>query len=294
MKLKTSDIRTLQLVSLVFLLFFFLVLLIPLPAQDKPINTQQINIEQIDYGKGSEAYVTNQDSLLTSGSYEYKSAEINHKLATSKLITNVSLSIKATQKIVIGKSGVIDLSESGYKTGQSSNHDGISYEFAGGGGNAGGIGGSGSCTENKKTNLIDQNNIDISFGGAGVLGIKNNQGLGGNGGGYLLLVAPEIIIDGGLLANGANGIKTGGGGGGGKIVLLTEKLVINGLVSAQGGTGGNSFIQGAGGGGGGIVIISSQWNGNGSINVSGGKGGSALDIYTGCDGQTGADGYIAS
>jgi hypothetical protein len=255
-------------------------------------NNVKISINELDFGKGKDNFVSDKDSIFNSSLNEYNSVIINHKFLAPKGTQNNILTIKAKKFITISKSGSIDYSGSGIPS-KKINPDSKSNTISGYGGTHGGAGGSGECTI-KSEKYIPNNQIDIlpTFGKAGSY-INNNDNTG-IGGGYILLESPTITIDGSLLSDGNNGFKTGGGGGGGKIVLLANNIVINGKVSAKGGDGGTTFIQGSGGGGGGIVISSVKYTGNGKIDTSGGEGGKALDIYTGCDGQSGEDGVIAS
>lgn len=108
-----------------------------------------------------------------------------------------------------------------------------------------------------------------SAGGAGKFYTSAGQETlkGGNGGGALEIAAPRIAIHGKILSDGENGVdgqaqyaSGAGGGSGGTILLRAAELILNGVISCVGGTGGKKNAQldggqnicsggGAGGGG---------------------------------------------
>lgn len=258
-----------------------------------------INFFDTSFGNGTKDLIIDNKQMIDSGNYEFRSIIIENggSLSNFDSAKQSGMILRAKEKIEIKNGAIIDVSGLGgfginKNTNSISQGRGQNFEYAGGGGSFGGGGGIGSCTEKAITKKYGTLDDSLALGAGGGIGIKNNDGNGGNGGGYLKLIAPEIIIDGQILANGSNGLSTGGGGSGGKIVLYGSKISINGAVNANGGIGGNSQIQGAGGGGGGWILLNHRFIGNGILNVSGGSGGQALDIYTGCDGQKGYDGYI--
>lgn len=256
-----------------------------------PVSTQDM-----DFGNGTQDIVITGDRKVAPGTYEYKSFNLKSGiLGLNTGETQAALVIKAKEKIVISNTAKINVSGNGYggpdnpdkiETGQ-----GINYSYAGGGGSLGGVGGSGSCSESKESGLLSTMNLQKTYGMAGGVGQKI-KGTGGNGGGYLMLIAPEIVIDGEILADGLQGENSGGGGAGGKIVILGNKVMIKGKISAIGGSGGTSQIQGAGGGGGGVIIVSKGYENLGKIVLNGGQGGQALDLYTGCEGKNGFKGKL--
>jgi hypothetical protein len=131
-------------------------------------------------------------------------------------------------------------------------------------------------------------------------------GYGTNGGGRILLIAKNFILENatinadgewgitGLAANcnyecgdrsrsaGLGGMGGQGGGGGGHVFIVAEDFYNDGRISARGGIGGaggteNGGYGGGGGGGGGdggmIVILATNTINNGKLDASGGYGG---------------------
>lgn len=110
-------------------------------------------------------------------------------------------------------------------------------------------------------------------GGAGLL-------FGGEGGGSLLVLAEGGIVINGPVTASPLAAPTGGGGGAGGIIILATpgELTNNSIISAIGGTGGDSdFRTGPGGGGAGglIRLISPTFTNNGMLSVTGGAPGAA-------------------
>ena len=255
--------------------------------------------KEIDFGKGEEDLVITEGKIYAPGGHDYNSITIESGTVTIGDISGDNrggLILRAQEKIVIKEGAKIDLSGKGYEGLNSEikkeNLTGLNFDYAGGGGSHGGTGGFGSCIERDSIKIYGFNNTDKSLGAGGGIGTRVSDGQGGNGGGFIKLVAPEIIIEGELLANGENSIERGGGGAGGKIVLLANNITLNGSIFAEGGIGGTALFQGAGGGGGGVVIFNVAPEGEGLIEVAGGEGGKALDYYSGCPGGDGEDGKV--
>lgn len=240
-----------------------------------------------DYGTGKTDFVTSANSDIAPGNYEYQTVDIQGMLRAPKGSVRASVVIKANKRITIGPNARIDFTGMGNppSTKPSKTADGGSH---------GGTGGLGKCVGNSDVPSYSNKLTDaVSFGQSGsyLNGSTNSAGFGG---GYIRLEAPEIVVDGKLIADGTEGVGDGGGGAGGMIVLLSPKLTINGFVSANGGKGGSSFVQGAGGGGGGVIMIPDIFNNRQVLFINGGHGGMAFDIYSGCDGQSGHDGVIVA
>lgn len=258
----------------------------------------QIKKEQLDFGEGTEDVVIDSNKTLDSGEYEFKTFELKN----AKVEVNVSESpswviIRAKERIKIDKKSEINLDGVGYRFFPPSESvpdtQGLSYDYAGGGGSSGGLGGVGSCSKSAESRSTLSNNLDKEFGASGGVGEKI-KGTGGRGGGFIELIAPEIIIEGSISVNGQRGIGSGGGGGGGKIIILANNIQVTGEISATGGDGGASQIQGAGGGSGGMIILGGTVSGKGVEYIDGGKGGQALDLYTGCSGKDGQNGKVVN
>ncbi len=109
-----------------------------------------------------------------------------------------------------------------------------------------------------------------------------DDGLGGAGGGAIRIITDNLILDGRITANGiAAAGETAGGGAGGSIWITTRELSGNGQVQAVGGDGRN------GGGGGRIAVYyqdGQDYQGYASCTVQGGQG------YR--PGQTGTAGFF--
>jgi hypothetical protein len=170
-----------------------------------------------------------------------------------------------------------------------------SNDYGGDGGTLAGQGGSGNCLK-KPGNLPDLKNGHIYSGAAGAPAAKISGSKGGQGGGTIIIKSSQIILGGAIQAIGQPGINSGGGGAGGYVSIDADKLVIEGKIDLEGGNGGDGQIHGGGGGAGGLLILHLKEIFNGRlenfINLEGGQGGIALDIYTGCQGEKGADGQI--
>ncbi len=130
------------------------------------------------------------------------------------------------------------------------------------------------------TNII--NRLYVKGGGSGMSTEYN----GGNGVGALVILCQNGIVNNGTIdatPEQAFG-RSAGGAGGGIIILASKDSVQNtGLISANGGKGGNSWDTGGagGGGGGGIVeLIAPNITNTGLISVAGGQVGSTSNTTT--------------
>lgn len=98
-----------------------------------------------------------------------------------------------------------------------------------------------------------------SGGGRGgqVDNFVNVNALGGNGGGVIIIEAANIVNEGAILADGADGGSdlSGGGGGAGGSIWIQSLVAENGTVSVAGGTGGVGTVLGNDGGNGGAGIL---------------------------------------
>jgi hypothetical protein len=152
------------------------------------------------------------------------------------------------------------------------------FYYTGGGGAYGGFGGSslGGANGGSAYGLVLAPTNSGSGGGAGA-------GIGGSGGGSIILsVGGDILVDGAISANGANGSNSGSGGGsGGGIFLTAQSIEGGGFISANGGAG--EPFAGGGGGGGRVAICATNNNFIGELVAQGGVGavgGGAGTIYT--------------
>ena len=153
----------------------------------------------------------------------------------------------------------------------------------------------------------------IFLGGGGGAGDGNNNaaGIGGDGGGIVYLITPNVTGAGSLVANGQDGARTRaessgndgpGGAGAGGTVIVTGTVADTLSIVANGGEGGDQFIledipneaEGpGGGGGGGYVAVAS---GTPTISVAGGTGGdtdsASLTEFTRNGATNGASGLV--
>ena len=143
----------------------------------------------------------------------------------------------------------------------------VSVEAASGGG-YGGLGGEGG-TDSASSIAIGGCTTGSSDSFAiekGASGGSSDNNPGGAGGASIHVNAAEIVIDGEISTNGDDGEccsgRNGGGGAGGGILLSAGVIEISGVLSANGGFGGDGATSSAdgGGGGGGGRIASSRRN----------------------------------
>lgn len=188
-----------------------------------------------------------------------------------------ALALTVDRDVVIAADAAINATGLGFAAASGNGAGGDCAEGPGGGGGHGGAGGDGSG--GKPGGLSYGSEIgpyELGSGG-GVCGE------GGAGGGAVRISAGrDVILDGAILADGADAIGTGGGGGGGSIYLLCAELRGSGEISACGGAGSG----GGGGGGGGRLALYRPCGAAetfaGTIRVDGGSGfavGSAGTIF---------------
>ena len=152
------------------------------------------------------------------------------------------------------------------------------YYTSGGGGAYGGFGGL-SLGESPGGNAYGSVLTPTNSGSGGGAG----SDVGGSGGGsVILVVGGDILVDGTITANGANGVNSGSGGGaGGGIWLTSQSIEGTGVISANGGEG--EETAGGGGGGGRVAIYATTNDFTGTMTAQGGLGavsGGAGTIYT--------------
>jgi hypothetical protein len=192
---------------------------------------------------------------------------------------------------------------------------------AGSGAGYGGAGGRNGRTETGVGQAYGNEQITYLYGGSGGGG-GNEQYFasvgGGGGGGIGLTAGSDMIIgsNGGILAEGATVESlsrqlNGGGGSGGSIRLIANgTITVNGILSANGGKGGDISIEwgetsspntktGGGGAGGRIAFYSADGtvSGSGTITATGGEPGYYYGYENSPDGdlaaEAGQDGTIA-
>ncbi len=195
-------------------------------------------------------------------------------LATGDVVINGTISVSGKD----GANGIIGLGNFGFGA-------------AGPGGFSGGFNGAfGSSAFG--TYGLGRDGGDGSFGGAGgrypttnyehLTLLPGGSGGGGGRGGAITSVAP----------GGSSG-GAGGGGAGALLVASSTKIVLNGLVKADGGKGGNGIDKSSGGGGGsggGIRMVASRIEGAGTLSAAGGAGG--VRGSAGTSGSDNANGVV--
>ena len=192
------------------------------------------------------------------------------------------------QNLTIATNGTINADGLGFRGGTSTNDHGkgtggtlSTKTGSSGGGGYGGAGGYGA-TSGGVSYGESYSNAPIHAGsGSGYSGGTPSIGLAG-GGLIRLSVTNRVLLNGSITANGisAPAINYCGGGSGGGIFILCRQFDGYGALNASGGRGGN-FSSG-GGGGGRIAVWSAMQGFSGTIAVTGGVG-TAADRY----GQTG-------
>jgi hypothetical protein len=181
-------------------------------------------------------------------------AVVTHSPTTA--IQAGKLDITITEVLHIDTSSRIDVTGRGFlgadQPGNPFSHNGMSAGFQGvnAPGSAGGYGGIGGALSAPANGVYGdfRSPNDVGSGGGGFGG-----GPAGNGGGFARVVAPTIVLDGAIRANGgAVGATAASGGSGGGIRIDVGTLSGNGSVTSNGSPGAQS--GGAGGGGGRIAL----------------------------------------
>ncbi len=146
------------------------------------------------------------------------------------------------------------------------------YGSVGSGGGYGGFGGS-SVSNNPGGNCYGAATAPVSIGSGGGSGNGNAPvNAGGAGGGAIeLFVTNTLVLDGAITANGGRGVgQNSGGGSGGSVWLIAGSLTGSGIVSANGG---DADLPNGGGGGGGRVALYYKFNTfTGALAAHGGAG----------------------
>jgi hypothetical protein len=187
------------------------------------------------------------------------------------VLASVSFTITGNATIQAGGGIVADATATG--GGVSGAGAGFSYSFGstnlGGGGGHGGRGGASFGNYAAGGVPFDYPTAPAQAGGPG--GGQQTSPGGGGGGVIRLTVNGTLLVDGMISANGGYGAGLGGGGGaGGSIWLSAGNFSGNGAVTADGGAG---FDGLGGGGGGGIIYIPCNFNAfSGQLAAYGGGG----------------------
>ncbi|PLW80539.1 hypothetical protein C0585_02095, partial [Candidatus Woesearchaeota archaeon] len=183
--------------------------------------------------------------------------------------------------------GSINLNGKGYLAGYGTGSPGYSDWGNMEGGAYGGEAGPGTGTTVVYGSLT--NPINLGSGG----GTNTYQANGDGGGAALFNVSDTLIIDGSITANGLAGVgstRDDGGGSGGSVYIYANKVEGNSYISANGG---NAYEYGGAGGGGRIAIYYGNLSDGISITAyggsNGGRSGASGTIYLKADSQTYGD-----
>ncbi|MEA3515144.1 MAG: putative metal-binding motif-containing protein [Nanoarchaeota archaeon] len=177
--------------------------------------------------------------------------------------------------LTIDSGGAINADQKGYpsQTGPGNGTTNTGSNRGGGGACYSGNGGNGyGTTSNCNTYGSLTEPTDLGSGGG-----KGYNYAGGAGGGRVFLNITDTLIANGLItANGGVGVASsigcGGGGSGGSIYLITDNFEGNGSITSEGGNGAHSQEDGGGGSGGRIAIYYNTKAHIGNITVHGGWG----------------------
>jgi hypothetical protein len=212
----------------------------------------------------NETIIINTGTVTINGSHTFKNILVKGDGILTHTVSNVSnpsekflghMDLTTTGKIVVGPDALIDADGKGYPGANKEDNNttyGLTTGFSQGsnqygGGSYGGLGGTNGS--NGEVNLQYGNHFTPDEPGSG--GGGNEFYPGGNGGGFIKLVAQDIILDGEIRTNGESAPtdtnkKDLNGGSGGGIHLNTGILAGSGIIAANGG---NSRNVGTGGGG---------------------------------------------
>jgi hypothetical protein len=195
-----------------------------------------------------------------------------------------NLTLLETTTLDIQAGGKIDASALGYAGGgngaQSGTGPSPGIGFAGSSADPGGAGHASPGADGRAsggTTIYGNKLAPVTFGSGGGAGDDQD---GGHGGGSIKIIADTLIVNGDLLANGANGVSSssdqGGGGAGGSLwINATNGFSGTGTISAKGGDAGYAGNAGGAGSGSGGRIAIYQTNNNygfdGTLSVQGGR-----------------------
>ncbi len=242
---------------------------------------QQIGGSNMDYlfGDGSDGDVT----LVANANYDVPKQFTNFTLnsgVTLSVTNNANpLIIRCTGTCTIN--GTINLDGKGFAANGSGANginnsiygagggDGYFYNYMGSSTDTHGTGGGSTCypaNESAIANILFQQLLSLDFkiscGGSGGNGSSSPNGLGGNGGGALIIIAKSFKGTGTITAKGNNGngqsnAYYGGGGGGGQVGVITSDNSFTGSITVTGGTGAayNNNFKAKNGGDGAYAIL---------------------------------------
>ncbi len=202
--------------------------------------------------------------------------------------TNAGLFLTISNDLEIEPGAFIKANGRGYSGGSGPGAGGQAGGPSSGGG--GGYGGYGGLSSSNALGGAPYGSPFVSpqFGSSGGFG---SGGPGGAGGGLIQLsVTNRLILNGTISASGADATNSrAGGGSGGGVWIVASSIEGSGAVSANGGAG--EPIHGGGGGGGRIAIQTATTNFTGSLSAIGGSGwqrGGAGTVFQSIAGSAGS------
>jgi hypothetical protein len=216
----------------------------------------QTTIEDMNIVVGTNA------TLTVAGQHRLESLTVQGTVTHPRGETNgVNLVLEAALTVAAG--GKIDVTGKGYRganrdgnnsaIGETWSSDGLGTTTGGSTVHAGGsYGGLGSVAQGGVPNALygaTNGPAELGSGGAG------QSGIGGNGGGRVYIQASNMVVNGQILANGADAGYHGGGGSGGAIWLQVAGGIFggSGSIKANGGAADGGYS--AAGGGGRIAVV---------------------------------------
>jgi hypothetical protein len=263
------------------------------------LNSNVITASVVVYDyTGTKLYINNQDYLLTSpdGIVTQLQRTTNSTIpdGTAVLVSYTSLqgtaptglNISVTNNVEVAAGGSINATARGYGggLGTGAGHSSAGSPQDGSGGGYGGNGGmSSSNAVGGATYGSFSRPVNLGSGGG-----SSYAGTGGTGGGSIQITAGGVVVvNGSIMARGANGTNSrSGGGSGGSVWITAQTFAGTGSIGANGGAA--EPVHGGGGGGGRIALQYSTTTFSGTISAFGGAGamtGGAGTVYTLLSGQ---------
>ena len=181
--------------------------------------------------------------------------------------TNGGSASLRVRDLTVAAGGRINADTNGYMSVAGTNGLGPGHgivglpSFVGSGGGYGGRGGNSSESAGGATYGSSNAPVDPGSAGSGWYGPPTTGGMGG--GAVRVAASGNVLIDGTVTANGGSdplgGSGYGGGGSGGGVYIRARTFGGGGSISAKGGNGGAAGGSYSGGGGGGRIAV---WRGN--------------------------------
>ncbi|MFZ0035462.1 MAG: hypothetical protein WAK60_10820, partial [Sedimentisphaerales bacterium] len=187
-------------------------------------------------GAFAEDIVINQNTTWAAGTYDYNSVQVTNG---ATLIFNGAVILNA-QNLTLASGSFISANGTGYPAQGGPGAGGLNGVHGAGGG----YGGKGGPLTGTGGAIYGSAKAPADLGSGG------GYNTGGKGGGSIRLNINNLVVNGKIIANGADGTtdasgKKGGGGSGGSIYITAGQFSGSGLIIANGGYG----MYGGGGGG---------------------------------------------